>query len=212
MEGHLSESDDHPGPFPPLSLRAMLFRGSRDRRVAQIVPGLPAEPADHSCNARCHKLGIPSPKALVGPPTHPSRSPLDTTVPTQPLAELVGFSVQAFLPALALGGIRQPLAVPACKEIGPVQDRYPSPTSPNWAPEPSPRPAEMARGLLNPDWVLDRLIFAADSGSVPQENLVTLGKEADAQGLYSTQPPRPDRLLPDFECTLTVETSHIEAR
>ena len=69
MEGHLSESDDHPGPFPPLSLRAMLFRGSRDRRVAQIVPGLPAEPADHPCDARCHKLGIPSPKALVGPPT-----------------------------------------------------------------------------------------------------------------------------------------------
>ena len=70
----------------------------------------------------------------------------------------------------------------------------------------------MARGLLNPDWVLDRLIFAVDSGSVPQDNLVTLGKEPDAQGLYSTQPPRPDRLLPDFESALAVEAAHIEAR
>ena len=91
------------------------------------------------------------------------------------------------------------------------EDRYAASALWGRAPEPGPSPTEIAWRLLDPDPVLDRLIFAADSGSVPQENLVTLGKEADAQGLHSTQPPRPDRVLADFECTLAVELAHIEA-
>jgi hypothetical protein len=47
---------------------------------------------------------------------------------------------------------------------------------------------------------------------MPQEDLVTLGKEPNTLGLYSTEPPCPDLMLTGFEDTLPVQTPHIETR